>query len=216
MPTPPARSREPFVELQVRRPEPPVTPTLPGRLWTIPHLLSLSRIPLAAVLFVCITYEWWPAGLAVFAAAALTDWLDGWWARRFGPPTALGRSLDPLTDKVLVCGTFIYLMADPRTGVLPWMVTVVVCREVIVTGVRGIVEAAGRAFGADRFGKLKTALQCAAIIGVLLVQWLRQLQFDTGVLRPLEVTRDVLLYATVLATAGSGLQYLVRAVKLLR
>ena len=182
----------------------------PNSLGTVPNLLSLSRVPLAVVLFVCITREWWPAGLVVFAAAALTDWLDGWWARRFGPLSAVGRSLDPLTDKVLVCGAFIYLMADPRTGVLPWMVTVVVCRELLVTGLRGIVEATGAKFGADWFGKLKTVLQVATIFGVLGVQW----QDAAGT--PFGLAVQVVLYAAVAATVGSGVQYLVKAAKVLR
>ncbi len=77
----------------------PATP-----LWNIPNLLSLSRLPLAVVLCACIAYEQWPAALAVFVVAALTDWLDGWWARKFDQGTPLGRSLDPLTDKVLIGG----------------------------------------------------------------------------------------------------------------
>jgi CDP-diacylglycerol--glycerol-3-phosphate 3-phosphatidyltransferase len=183
----------------------------PNSLGTIPNLLSLSRVPLAAGLFACITYHWWPAALAVFAAAALTDWLDGWWARRFGPLSAVGRSLDPLTDKVLVCGAFIYLMADPQTGVyvLPWMVTVIVCRELLVTGLRGIVEATGAKFGADWFGKLKTGLQMATIFGVLAAQWL-------GPADDWEWAVRGVLYAAVAATVGSGAQYAVKAARVLR
>jgi CDP-diacylglycerol--glycerol-3-phosphate 3-phosphatidyltransferase len=183
----------------------------PNSLTTIPNLLSLSRLPLAAGLFACVTQHWWLAALIVFAVAALTDWLDGWWARRFGPLSAVGRSLDPLTDKVLVCGAFIYLMADPLTGtrVLPWMVTVIVSRELLVTGLRGLVEATGAKFGADWFGKLKTVLQMATIFAVLVAQWLELAgEWDW-------VVRGV-LYAAVAATIGSGLQYLVKAARVLR
>jgi CDP-diacylglycerol--glycerol-3-phosphate 3-phosphatidyltransferase len=184
-------------------------------LWNVPNLLSLSRVPLAAGLFVCITQELWAAGLGVFAVAVLTDWLDGWWARRYGPLTPLGRALDPLTDKVLVCGAFIYLMPVPGAGVLPWMVTVVVAREVVVTGVRGLVESAGVSFGADWFGKLKTVLQCLAIAGALAVQWARQAGETPGALAVLGAGQLTLLYAALAATVGSGVQYLVKAARVL-
>src|SRR5262245_50211330 len=137
-------------------------------LLNIPNLLSVVRIPLAAVVFACIVHKLWLAGLIVFLVATATDWFDGWWARKFGPLTLIGRSLDPLADKILVCGTFIYLVPVDGAGILPWMVTVVVCRELLVTGVRGMVEAAGKKFGADWFGKLKMGLQCAVLMGVFL------------------------------------------------
>ena len=67
---------------------------VPAReVWCIPNLLSLSRIPLAVVLCLCISRHWWLAGLISFIVAAITDWLDGWWARKFGPLTLLGRNL---------------------------------------------------------------------------------------------------------------------------
>ena len=183
-------------------------------LWNVPNLLSAARIPLADALFACIVYGLWLAGLIVFLAAAATDWLDGWWARRYGPLSLVGRNLDPLADKVLVCGAFIYLATVPETGILPWMVTVVVSRELVVTGIRGIVEATGQKFGADWFGKLKMALQCAAIIGVLLIQWGRT-TFDPALLDALERVQVVVLYAMLAATIGSGMQYLVKAAKML-
>lgn len=185
-----------------------------SQLWNIPNLLSLSRLPLSVLLFVCIAFEAWPASLSVFAVAMFTDWLDGWWARRYGELTPVGRSLDPLTDKVLICGTFIYLLPEPRSGVLPWMVTVIITRELLITGLRGIVEAQGLKFGADWFGKLKTVLQAASIIGILLILTLKQLQI-TQPLPILEPVQVVLLHGMLLATIGSGLQYLLRAVRIL-
>lgn len=177
----------------------------------IPNLLSLARVPLAVALFACIVYELWLPGLIIFLVAAATDFVDGWWARRYGPLTLVGRSLDPLTDKVLVCGTFIYLIPVAGAGVLPWMVTVVVCRELLVTGLRGMVEAAGKKFGADWFGKLKTVLQCAAIIALLALKTLAVSEESN-----LNYVWWILLYAMLAATVGSGIQYVVKAAKLLR
>ncbi|MBX9624671.1 MAG: CDP-diacylglycerol--glycerol-3-phosphate 3-phosphatidyltransferase [Gemmataceae bacterium] len=197
-------------------PDPPARPAEP--LATVPNLLSLSRLPLAVALFGCIAGGAWAAGLAVFLLAALTDWLDGWWARRYGPLTLVGRNLDPLADKVLVCGAFVYLIPVDGAGVVPWMVVVVVARELVVTGVRGVVEAAGKKFGADWFGKLKMVLQSAVLIGVLLIQTLRAGGDDppTAALGVLEPVQLVLLWAMLAATVGSGVQYLVKAARLLR
>ena len=106
--------------------------------------------------------------LIVFVVAAVTDWLDGYLARRWNMGTALGRNLDPLVDKVLICGAFIFLLpvGDQRAWLLPWMVTVVVLRELVITGLRSFMETAGAKFGADWLGKLKMGLQCAALIAI--------------------------------------------------
>jgi CDP-diacylglycerol--glycerol-3-phosphate 3-phosphatidyltransferase len=168
------------------------------------------------VLFACVVKEWWLAGLAVFLVATATDWLDGWWARKYGPLTLVGRNLDPLADKVLVCGAFIYLIPVREAGIDPWMVTVVVCRELLVTGIRGMVEAAGKKFGADWFGKLKMGLQCAVLIGVLLLAWLRTRPDTSDALALLNRVQLVLLWAMLAATVGSGAQYVVKAARLLR
>ncbi len=187
----------------------------PEPLLNVPNLLSLARVPLAVVLFALIVHEAWLAGLVVFVVACATDWLDGWWARKYGPLTLVGRNLDPLADKILVCGTFIYLIPAAGAGVLPWMVTVVVCRELLVTGVRGMVEATGKKFGADWFGKLKMGLQCAVLIGVFLIAWLRTLAGASDALAVLEPVQLILLWAMLAATVGSGVQYVVKAAKLL-
>jgi len=181
-------------------------------MWTVPNLLSLSRLPLAVVLFAFIAARLWPAALAVFVLAAVTDWLDGWWARTFNQGSALGRALDPLTDKVLVCGAFIFLVPVPGAGLAPWMVTVVVARELLVTGLRGMVESAGKAFGADWFGKLKTALQMAALFAILVTLSVRPASADEAV----DVVPEILIWAMLVATVGSLVQYTVKAVQALR
>ncbi len=190
-------------------------PAAPESLLNVPNLLSFARIPLAVGLFVCIVQGAWLAGLIIFLVATATDWLDGWWARKYGPLTLVGRNLDPLADKILVCGTFIYLIPVTAAGIDPWMVTVVVCRELLVTGIRGMVEATGKKFGADWFGKLKMALQCAVLIGVLLIRWLDTLSGTSDALAVLNPVQLVLLWAMLVATIGSGAQYVVKAAKLL-
>jgi CDP-diacylglycerol--glycerol-3-phosphate 3-phosphatidyltransferase len=181
-----------------------------------PNFLSFVRVPLAIALFACIVDELWLFGLILFAVACITDWLDGWWARRYGPLTLVGRNLDPLADKILVCGAFIYLIRVPNSGIDPWMVTVVVVRELLVTGIRGMVEATGQKFGADWFGKLKMGLQCAVLIGVLLIQSGRASGFDPALVDLLDSAQRVLLWLMLAATVGSGVQYVVKAARLLK
>jgi CDP-diacylglycerol--glycerol-3-phosphate 3-phosphatidyltransferase len=186
------------------------------RIWTVPNVLTLSRLPLAALLFVCISYEWWFAGLVTFGVASLTDWIDGWWARKFNQMSAFGRTFDPLVDKVLVGGAFIFLMPVKEAGLTPWMVTVVIARELLVTGIRGYIEALGKKFGADWFGKLKMILQCVALIAILLVMTLRSQSWAADAIGPLEWAQTAIVWAMLAATIGSGLQYCFKAAKLVR
>ncbi len=182
----------------------------------VPNLLSLSRLPLGVALFACIAHGFWLAGLALFAVASFTDWLDGWWARRFHCGTAVGRALDPLTDKVLVGGAFIFLIPVPGVHIEPWIVTVVVGRELLITGLRGMVEATGKKFGADWFGKLKTVLQFAVLFAALAYKMYEGQTWFGGYRQGWEYGYLALLGAMLVATVGSGLQYVVKAVRLSR
>jgi CDP-diacylglycerol--glycerol-3-phosphate 3-phosphatidyltransferase len=175
-------------------------------LWTIPNQLTLSRFFLAAVHIALIHFEQWAWCLVVFVLAAFTDWLDGYLARIWNQGSALGRVLDPLADKVLNMGAFIFLLPlGTREGWLtPWMVTVVICRELIITGLRSSLEAAGAKFGADWAGKLKMVLQCLALAAI----------FIAAMVPSLALTRDLLIWGMLLATVASGVQYLVKAARL--
>src|ERR1700704_2480113 len=118
--------------------EPPV--------FNLPNQLTAARFVLAIILFALIEYNLWVACVAVFALAALTDWLDGYLARKQGLTSTLGRNLDPLVDKVLICGAFIFLLPVENAGVDAWMVTVVVSRELIITSLRSFMENRGATF----------------------------------------------------------------------
>jgi CDP-diacylglycerol---glycerol-3-phosphate 3-phosphatidyltransferase len=182
----------------------------------IPNVLSFARIPLAVLLFVCIVHAWWLAGLFLFLVAAFTDWLDGWWARRYGPLTLVGRNLDTVTDKILVCGTFVYLVPVPDAGIPTWAAVLVLSRELLVTAVRGVIEATGQKFGADWFGKLKMGFQCAVLIGVFLTLWWEAEGLSAAVLAVLKRVQEALFWVMVGATVGSGVQYLVKGHRMLR
>jgi len=114
----------------------------------------------------------------LFLIAAITDFADGYLARRYGWVTALGRVADPVVDKVLILGSLTYLAASPQYtrpddvfAVMPvWAVVLMLGREFLVTALRGLIESKGMEFPADRFGKLKLVLQVVYIciaLGIL-------------------------------------------------
>ena len=117
----------------------------------LPNLLTFSRLILAVVFFGLLVADWWKTSLLLFIVAASTDWLDGYLARKRGETTTLGRILDPFVDKVIVLGAFIFLLplSSADTGLYAWMVTVIVARELLVTGLRSYLEGESIAFGAD-------------------------------------------------------------------
>jgi CDP-diacylglycerol--glycerol-3-phosphate 3-phosphatidyltransferase len=188
-----------------------ITPSPPS-VFTLPNQLTAARLVLGIVLFALIQSGWWFSCIVVFAFAALTDWLDGYFARRHGLASSLGRVFDPLVDKVLICGAFIFLLGAPGQGGLkPWMVTVVVARELIITGLRSFLENRSVDFGADWLGKLKMVLQCAALFAIF-AGLAGDARGTTEILTvDLLRLRDGLNYAMVGATAISGIQYLWRA-----
>lgn len=191
------------------------TTTTRPQVWNLPNQLTASRFVLALVLFGLIAVEQWLWCLVVFVVAAFTDWLDGYLARRQNLTSTLGRILDPLVDKVLMCGAFVSLLPIGREQgwLWPWMVTVVVARELVITGLRSWMESHGARFGADWMGKLKMVLQCAAVVAVF-VAFL--VPASAGVWHQLfDATRNVLIWAMALVTLVSGLQYVWKAATLL-
>ena len=141
-------------------------------LWRLglPNWITVGRLGLAIVLFVILSLpvSWgYAAGFVLFVIATGSDWVDGFLARRFGMVTVLGRILDPFVDKILICGTLVFLVADPRMHsrpelLQPWMVVVVLGRELLVTALRSWVEERGQDFSAQTAGKLKMVVQSVA------------------------------------------------------
>ena len=138
--------------------------------WNVPNALSIARLALAIIVCGLIEFHAYTAALVCFTIAAGTDWIDGWYARKYQQVTKLGRILDPFVDKVIIIAAMIFLCVQPGTGLHAWMVTLVVGRELLVTSLRGLVEGSGGDFSAKQLGKWKMVLQCLAIIVILL--WL--------------------------------------------
>ena len=91
----------------------------PAAVLNVPNALTMSRLVLAVVLFVLLAWEYFRSSFVVFVVAASTDWMDGYLARKRGETTVLGRILDPFVDKVVVIGTFIFLMPVPEAALAP-------------------------------------------------------------------------------------------------
>ncbi len=144
-------------------------------MWTIPNTLTLLRI-LSIPLFVGIFYvpvPWAPLACAlVFALAAITDWLDGFLARRWGQTSAFGAFLDPVADKLMVAVALVLLVqADPRP-LLALPAAVIIGREITVSALREWMAqvGAGVQVAVSKIAKVKTAAQMAAILLLILLE----------------------------------------------
>lgn len=182
----------------------------------VPNAITFSRLLLSFVLFALIDLgiAWkWAAGLFVFAV--LTDILDGYIARKYQLITQLGRILDPFVDKFITSGTFLFLLPKPQSGVTAWMVVIVLGREMLVTSLRGYLEQHGADFSASASGKLKMFLQCAAATASLLSLDPDFASLSLGVISFSQL-RDGLLWLMVIVTVWSGVDYVKRAIQLLR
>ncbi|NUQ66160.1 MAG: CDP-diacylglycerol--glycerol-3-phosphate 3-phosphatidyltransferase [Pirellulales bacterium] len=185
----------------------------------LPNQLTGLRLVLAVVLFGMMAMEFYLVAMVLFIIAASTDWLDGYYARRYGMVTTLGRILDPFADKVIICGTFIFLVAVPEMlqvplGLRAWMVVVIVGRELLVTALRSFIEDRGGDFSAKMSGKLKMLLQCiAAGAGLFYLDYP-----GPSLPAPAWVWAVFVasLWAAVALTVYSGMVYILAAVRLLQ
>ena len=190
----------------------------------LPNAITLSRLVLSIALFAMIGYpNLWMTSAVLFVLAAATDFLDGYFARKYGQVTTLGRIMDPFVDKIIVCGAFIFLLEKKvlvdvdgvrqqvGSGINAWMVLVVIGREMFVTSLRGFMEQHGIDFSADKTGKAKMLLQCVAVTASLMSMSRFLAPYASFVM-----FRDVLLLAMTLFTAYSGVAYFARAMRAIR
>ena len=186
-------------------------PQVSDRIWNVPNGLSLARLLLALLVGVLIEIGLYLPAMIIFIVAVSTDAVDGWWARRFNQITKLGRMLDPFVDKIIICGSFVFLLEQHESsGVNAWMVIVIIGREMFVSSLRGLLEKQGKDFSANFTGKAKMVLQCVAVTASLLS--LSPLMKFTW----MPLTRDLLLWLAVIVTAWSGIVYIIRGATLLK
>ena len=142
----------------------------------------------------------WVLAMIIFTIASITDFLDGYLARKYHLITNFGKFADPLADKLLVMTAFITLVG---AGVIPmWIVAVIVCRELAVTGLRLLLVNDGEVLAAAWSGKVKTATQMLAIIFLLIDDFpVKGLPLSIG---------TILLYVCLVATVYSGVDYFIK------
>ena len=173
-----------------------------------PNSLTLFRILAVPVIVILLLY---PNRLCtflaaiIFSAAAITDYLDGYLARRRGLVTDLGRVMDPVADKLLVSCSFIMLAS--LQWIPAWMVCIIIGREIAVTGLRNIIAKKGEDISATWLGKYKTGFQIAAIIPLIF----HYQYFGIN----LNAIGNVFLIGALIFTVWSGVDYFVRFRRLL-
>lgn len=189
-----------------------------NQILNLPNILTMARIaaiPLMAalLLFPSRLAGFWAA--VVFALASITDWLDGYLARRMGIVTVFGKFLDPIADKLIVMAALIMIL--PFNRVPGWMVLVILGREIIITGLRGIASSEGIVIQASELGKFKTIFQIVAILGLVLhydYNWFFGIAHPLLTVNMHNVGMFYLWIATLL-TIWSGADYLVRFIKVI-
>jgi CDP-diacylglycerol--glycerol-3-phosphate 3-phosphatidyltransferase len=178
---------------------------------TTPNLLTLIRIGTVPLLVVLLLFPG-PApsavAAAVFFAASITDFLDGYIARNYGSGSTVGKFLDPLADKLVVTSALIMLSGIPRTPRIPaWIVAVLVSREILVTGLRAVAAAEGRVIAAEELGKYKMVLQVMAVQGLLIHYTYFDIDFFAAGL--------FILWIALALSMWSGVEYFVTGFRLL-
>ncbi|KGR73962.1 CDP-diacylglycerol--glycerol-3-phosphate 3-phosphatidyltransferase [Ureibacillus sinduriensis] len=178
----------------------------------IPNKITVSRILLIPVFVIVILFDFgwgnmnflgaempvnhFVAGL-IFIIASCTDWVDGYYARKYNLVTNLGKFLDPLADKLLVAAAFIVLV---ELGMAPsWIIIIILSREFAVTGLRAILAGEGEIVAASQLGKIKTWAQIVAISALILhntIFALINIPFDM-----------IALYIALIFTVWSGWEY---------
>lgn len=200
-----------------------------------PNVLTILRLAIAAAFFVLLSVWQYPArdlvrdinprepvapylvAALLFGLAAVTDAIDGPLARRWKVVSKFGRIMDPFADKVLVIGGLI-ILAGPQfnalmpdgsdlhvSGIRPWMVVVVLGRELLVTSIRAVLESDGIDFSANWFGKVKMILQACVIPAILLILGITEITKGTWG----RITIDTMAWTTVVVTVLSGVPYVV-------
>ena len=212
----------------------------------IPNALTVLRLLLAFVFFAMLSWyqyegrgdpKFFRLAFLVYAVALVTDFLDGHLARKYDLETPFGRVVDPFVDKVLVLGSFIFFagknfiipdyeamglegsnhfVVKTITGVVPFMVVILLARELLVTSLRGSAESGGQNFGAQLSGKLKMVVQSVTIFVILVYvnffNWLTSHRWE----QEMRIFRDICIWVTIAITVISGLLYVQRAIAMYR
>ena len=195
----------------------------------VPNILSGIRLIATVVVFILVLFNqpWaFLTATIIFVLASITDFFDGYLARRYKVVSSLGVFLDLTADKVLVC---CILIGFVQVGIVPaWVVFIIVTREFLVTSLRSVAASKGRVIPAGMWGKQKTFITLIAMSLLLLAKGLGahllslfplMLNFNSHTLVPNELLlllADILIILAVIWTAFSGIEYLIGALPIFR
>ncbi|MCY3684042.1 MAG: CDP-diacylglycerol--glycerol-3-phosphate 3-phosphatidyltransferase [Gemmatimonadetes bacterium] len=191
-------------------------PHTPNRLWTVPNVLTVSRLLLTPVFLLLIFAANWYfkiLALLVFTVASLTDFYDGRIARRDGTVTNFGRFMDPLADKLLVSSA---LIAFALLGMIEaWLIGAMLVRDVVITGLRIFAIRRGKPVVTSQLAKWKTMLQLVLVFGILVFINVRVVEAELAA-QPIVLVGDisywvlnVLVAVVTLVAVVSGVRYLI-------
>jgi CDP-diacylglycerol---glycerol-3-phosphate 3-phosphatidyltransferase len=196
--------RDKGMSSEAPRPLPDVSrPEISRELWNLPNALTLLRIFLVPFLVVALLTKFEGkeyVALTIFLVAAVTDMLDGYFARRFNRVTRLGMLLDPIADKLLISAALISLVEIDSALVPAWMVVVIIGREFAVSGLRSIAAQRGVSIAASPLGKGKTVSQVIAVALLILGH-----ELD-----PYQVVGRLALWVVVLFALASAVDYFMK------
>ncbi len=185
---------------------------------TLANKLTLGRLAAAPIVFVCIWSQkpdLYLAALGIYIAATITDWIDGYVARKTKSVSPFGATVDPLADKVLVIGALIAFVRIPEVHIPAWAVFLIIVRELLIGGLRALAGAQGQILSADTWGKLKMVVHSVSVIAILLllVAWTQRPGLLPG------WTTDLPFYLVVLSmfvSVLSGAHYIYASRHILR
>ena len=182
------------------------------RAWNLPNLLTYGRLVAVPVVAGCLlsTHDFWMRWLAlgIFIGAAVTDFFDGYLARAWGQQSSLGRILDPIADKLLVAATLLVLVSDH--GIAGWSIwagIVILCREILVSGLREFLAELHVSVPVSTVAKYKTTLQLVAL-GFLIAG-----PAGDAVVPVVTTTGLILLWVSALLTLYTGWDYMKAGMK---
>ncbi len=178
-------------------------PKATKRMESVPNILTLCRIFTLPVLVALLSF---PTPLnrilatLLFILASVTDYFDGYLARRYEVISSVGKLLDPMADKLLVMAALIMIVACPEGAVPAWMVVIILGREIMITSLRGAASAQGVVIEAEEMGKYKTTLQIFAIVGLCMHYTYFSIDFHFGGM--------YFLWASLILSIWSAIDYL--------
>lgn len=166
----------------------------------LPNKLTIIRMVMIPFFVVFLLMKQYSIAAGIFIAASLTDFLDGYIARKYQLITNFGKLMDPLADKLLVTSALVCLVE--LGDISSWMVLIIISREFIISTLRAVAASEGIVIAASKWGKYKTISQMVAIISILFRNY------------PFELWRfpfsDIALWAAVILTILSGVDYIIK------